>query len=755
VWGWGNDNSGELGNAGTSGGSTDFAMQVHGVGNVGFLTGVTSIAVCRNHSLATLADGTALAWGENIYGQLGDGTTTGRNVPVVVSGLTDVIAVTCGDKASLALKADGTIWSWGDNSVGQLGDGNSPTDSLTPVSVSGLSGVKGISGGGNGEHFLAVLSDGTVRDWGWGIYCQLGNGACSTSDVPVTVSGLSDVTSVSGGDAHSLARKSDGTVWGWGYGNQGQLGNGSFSGSNVPVQASGITTAVAVAGGHLHSVALLSDGTVRTWGYNVEGQLGDGTTSDSNTPVTAAGVSGVTAIAAGYLRTIVLNTNGTIQDWGRGVSGDLGNCTYNSNLSPVQVIFGSCPTIPNAVADLAATPGNTSASLTWTAPFDGGSAITAYAVHYSIDAFAFDDQTCADASCTDTTAGASVPGLTNGVLYTFRVYAVNAIGSSAASNTSTATPTSGLSNNTTANQVLMSRLQVGVQSTTSISFTLADTLSSQLTVTFDPAFSGIDVSGAAATTPSAPGCMTNFLPVGGNVFTADKSGCIGDILITGILITNPGTPGSYSVSWTNDDPGYAMVAIVDSDQVTVSATIDPTITFDLNADNDNSADAAPYSVDLGALTIGAVNHTDNGGIPGIWANLDTNATGGAIVTVLSANAALKSISTPGDAIPNSAGTMSGGTANYGLCVENVIGPTWASGIFQATAPYNAGTCDPASASNDVKTLSAVTPTPILDSSSAPVTTGAAEILVNAAISTSTAAHSDYTDTLTFVATGTF
>jgi len=111
------------------------------------------------HSLALKSDGTVWAWGDNYYGDLGDGTTTDRNTPVQVSGLTGVTAISGGGQYSLALKSDGTVWAWGDNYHGKLGDGTT-TDRYTPVQLMGLTGVTAISGGE--DHSLALKSDGTV-----------------------------------------------------------------------------------------------------------------------------------------------------------------------------------------------------------------------------------------------------------------------------------------------------------------------------------------------------------------------------------------------------------------------------------------------------------------------------------------------------------------------------------------------------------------------------------------------------------------
>ncbi|MBK7282970.1 MAG: hypothetical protein IPI09_20595 [Burkholderiales bacterium] len=74
------------------------------------------------HSLALKSDGTVVAWGNNLQGQLGDGTTTNRTSPVAVTGLTAVAAIAAAGYQSIALKSDGTVVAWGLNNEGQLGD---------------------------------------------------------------------------------------------------------------------------------------------------------------------------------------------------------------------------------------------------------------------------------------------------------------------------------------------------------------------------------------------------------------------------------------------------------------------------------------------------------------------------------------------------------------------------------------------------------------------------------------------------------
>ena len=173
-------------------------------------------------------------------------------------------------------------FAWGANERGQLGNGTTTSSDL-PVAVSTLTGdVKAISAGY--RHSLALLSNGTVVEWGEG------------SSTPVAVPGLSGVIAISAGGFHNLALLSSGTVMAWGDGEFGQLGDGSFENSGPPVAVSGLTGVRAISAGYDHSLALLANGTVRAWGHNDVGQLGNGTTTGSATPVSVSELTGVRAV---------------------------------------------------------------------------------------------------------------------------------------------------------------------------------------------------------------------------------------------------------------------------------------------------------------------------------------------------------------------------------------------------------------------------------------------------------------------------
>ena len=346
VWAWGYNSYGQLGDGTTTQRNTP--VQVSG------LTGVTAISAGYRHSLALKSDGTVWAWGQNDKGQLGDGTTTQRSTPIKVSGsLTGVTAISAGYNHSLALRSNGTVWAWGDNICGQLGD-RSQTDRKTPVQAYGLAGVTAIAAGD--YHSLALESNGTVWAWGNSESGQLGNGAFVYGTTPMKISGsLTGVTAIAAGGKHSLALKDDGTLWTWGSNTYGQLGDGTTTQRNTPVQVLGSLTGVeAIAAGAQHSLALKGDGTLWTWGSNAYGQLGDGTNTDRSTPVQVSGLTGVTAIAAGDYHSLALKSDGTVWAWGQNGEGQLGDGTNMDRSTPVQVLNEYKPDYLTGVEAIAA-----------------------------------------------------------------------------------------------------------------------------------------------------------------------------------------------------------------------------------------------------------------------------------------------------------------------------------------------------------------------------------------------------------------
>ncbi len=261
------------------------------------LTGVIQVAAGSNFSLALRWDGTVWAWGANFRGQLGDGTGVGRTTAVRVLGLTGVTQIAASDgNTAVALRSDGTVWAWGDNVLGQIGDGTTATR-YSPVQVLGLTSVTQISSYGYSS--LARRTDATVWGWGDNESGQLGDGTIVDRRTPAPVPGLTGVRQVSVG-SNSAALLNDGTVLGWGLNDRGQLGNGTVGGNQLtPVPLPGLTGVTQVSVGTYHSLALRTDGTVLAWGWNPRGELGDGTFTTRTSPVLVPSLTHVISVSAG------------------------------------------------------------------------------------------------------------------------------------------------------------------------------------------------------------------------------------------------------------------------------------------------------------------------------------------------------------------------------------------------------------------------------------------------------------------------
>jgi alpha-tubulin suppressor-like RCC1 family protein len=319
-----------------------------------------------HHTCAIRNNGMLYCWGQNDHGQLGNGTNTDSTVPVAVSaqnawtgygsaGGINAIALSAHYEYTCALMSDLSVWCWGDNNWGQLGNGTF-TDSSIPVKVTGLSDVNGISAGGT--YACALLNTDNVECWGGHVSDGINPPQPPTNVLHSGGDALSDVSAISTGSAFSCAIVStDHHVECWGSNTWGQLGNGGHGDADptpapVVMDSSGILLvgATAISAGDVHTCALLTGGQPYCWGLNTEGELGNGTVSQgSDYPVPVTGVCGqYTALSAGGSVTCgILQPTpscgpnpppGSVWCWGAGENGVLGNGSNQNSPSPVQVV---------------------------------------------------------------------------------------------------------------------------------------------------------------------------------------------------------------------------------------------------------------------------------------------------------------------------------------------------------------------------------------------------------------------------------
>jgi alpha-tubulin suppressor-like RCC1 family protein len=379
---WGQNGSGQIG-TGAIGQAVTVPAEVPGV------TGVISVSGGEAHSCVLLDDRTVRCWGQNDYGQIGNGEA-GADVlsPTSVDGLpVDIIGISLGWKHSCALTTEGRMLCWGGNDLGEVGHGGLEAMVTIPTEVSGLqTGVAGIAPGAN-QHQCVVLDTGMVRCWGFNPVGEIGNGlgAGNILLTPRRVTLLEDsVSQIGVGENHTCALTGSGGVKCWGSTYHGQLGNGvsavwydrpvvhdviglgtgvvhlssgenhncaltdqavvncwgkGYGATPVNVPFPNDVTAETMTLGAGHGCALSDEGDVLCWGDNTRGQLGIGTQGgfSSNPAVTTGLPSGIAAVTSGRDHTCALSPVGLVYCWGNNYLNQAAPNLENAVTVPTQV----------------------------------------------------------------------------------------------------------------------------------------------------------------------------------------------------------------------------------------------------------------------------------------------------------------------------------------------------------------------------------------------------------------------------------
>jgi alpha-tubulin suppressor-like RCC1 family protein len=321
--------------------------------------GLTMLTSGATHSCGLTAGGTAFCWGQNVYGGVGDGTTTDRLTPAAVAGGLSFTALTSGGWYTCGLTADGTAYCWGRNSSGQLGDG-STTDRLTPVAVAGGLSFTALAAG---DRHTCALTSGGAYCWGSDDFGQLGDSATfSRRETPVLVVGGLSFVALAAGDRHTCGLTPGGAAYCWGSGYNGQLGNGvTIDRQDTPVAVAGDLSFTTLVAGHFYTCGLTGDGAAYCWGQSGYGQLGNGSTCPADPPgnelcyqTTPGAVEGGLSFSAltsdngttSPTHTCGLTAGGAAYCWGPNGYGQLGDgsiCPFESGRD--QLCYSTTPVL--------------------------------------------------------------------------------------------------------------------------------------------------------------------------------------------------------------------------------------------------------------------------------------------------------------------------------------------------------------------------------------------------------------------------
>lgn len=329
VYAWGDNTNGQLGVENQDASQRERAEP----GQIPGLSGIIAVAAGPGYGLALKNDGTVYAWGDNAYGQLGNGTKTETYVPVQVTGLTGVTQISAGRLHGAAVTEDGSLYMWGNNNRGQLGDGTTE-EHLTPVQISGLPAVYEAAAGGS---HTVVSTDNGIYAWGDNTYGQLGDGTWKRRFSPVKTDLSQQIRHITAGLSHTAAVTEDGSVYTWGDNANSQLGN--ESGNARPRVVPGLPAVRAITAGEAFCAVITETGDIYTWGDNSYGQLGDGTKTKRKAPMQVAGLPAAGKIAAGKSHVAaIMEADDYIYTWGSNTHFQMGMDSSKRELSPVQAV---------------------------------------------------------------------------------------------------------------------------------------------------------------------------------------------------------------------------------------------------------------------------------------------------------------------------------------------------------------------------------------------------------------------------------
>ena len=286
------------------------------------------VNVGAGHACAIQTNGSLWCWGSNDFGQLGDGTTTRREVPTQVGMSNGWVAVAAAgqrgsESRTCGIKETGTLWCWGggDNAASSLLGLGSVRMAKEPRRVG--KSVEWVALSASRSHTCAIHSKRTLWCWGSNEGGGLGDGTKSHRRVPVRIGMGENWSRVSAGFGYSCATKTAGTLWCWGS-VQSPLGFVTSRDVTSPRQVGSANRWKRVMASHIHTCATTFAERLYCWDFSDSEHPGYGDSINSTTPRQVAASTGWKQLSLGDLHTCVLHEDQSLWCWGSNASGQLG-----------------------------------------------------------------------------------------------------------------------------------------------------------------------------------------------------------------------------------------------------------------------------------------------------------------------------------------------------------------------------------------------------------------------------------------------
>lgn len=369
LYAWGSNSSGQLGVGTTTSGSS----AVNITANLSITEGesITTFNAGNSHSVVTITDGTVLTFGENGYGQIGDGTSVDRTSPTDITSsfvfsVGEYVVAADAHSHNLVVTSLGRVFAWGYNNVGQTsetitGEVNTPLEKTSAFDLDALEAPGTVATGYLNSYMISNQSN--LFAWGDNDLGQLAIGECNgalDSRTPVKLPRdfdilniksfvFNNVVKVSSDAAFNMALTDNGMVYTWGSNAYGQLGSGNTVDKSVPYNVTPNITLnegeeiTDIATGITYSIVLTSEYRIFAWGSNTYGQFGNGTTTDELLPIDITSfiplgeTDYITNIYTGGLTTILTSNLGKVYTFGYNTYGNLGIGTTAHSSSPIDI----------------------------------------------------------------------------------------------------------------------------------------------------------------------------------------------------------------------------------------------------------------------------------------------------------------------------------------------------------------------------------------------------------------------------------